>query len=395
MPIKVEQVTETGAVVEDYDAKPLTPSEIKTLLLKQKGLKIITNKNPFEAKYKEQDIFLCVKNISYLGIPHLPYKKRIQIPKTWQKTLQQNNALLLGIYTYKQEITFCLFNTKKYKNNALNNSSAHIHTMDLHKARENGIFNKIDKKGNEITVFTEQNFEKVLDALFSKNALSNELSVFDEFSKTLDVKWDGIDCYQEMMKNNFKQAYQPEWAGFYLEYKFEEFLNNNPGHMQYCQYKQNKTSNGIDLDLWFTQEKFFGDLKAHTIGGTLLGNDKKNVILALTTYNKVWYVVFVHNTTKDKECNAVVTNFWNKKLNERYKKTGKGKVKKMDSYSKRMKNSVELDQFVVLEINQSNQQYLSNFDQGKNSNNTIRKQKISIKNKDINNDNFVIYRKKL
>jgi hypothetical protein len=44
----------------------------------------------------------------------------------------------------------------------------------------------------------------------------------------------------------------------------------------YCQYIQNKSKGGIDLDLWFEQEQFLGDLKAHTIGGGLLGNDKFN-----------------------------------------------------------------------------------------------------------------------
>jgi hypothetical protein len=48
-----------------------------------------------------------------------------------------------------------------------------------------------------------------------------------------------------------------------------------------------------------------------------------------------------------------------------------------------------------LEINQFNKQYLADFNQGINSNNSSRKQKISIKNKDINNDNFAIYRKTL
>jgi hypothetical protein len=58
----------------------------------------------------------------------------------------------LGVYSYKNQNTFCLFDTAKYKNNQLNNSSAHIHTMDLHKARKDGIFEKTDKQGNNIIV---------------------------------------------------------------------------------------------------------------------------------------------------------------------------------------------------------------------------------------------------
>ncbi len=60
-----------------------------------------------------------------------------------------------------------------------------------------------------------------------------------------------------------------------------------------------------------------------------------------------------------------------------------------------MKNSVQLDNFVVLEINQFNRQYLVDFKQGKNSDGNPRNIKISIKKEDIKNDNFAIYRQKL
>jgi hypothetical protein len=396
MPIKIEQITKIGLVVEDYDVK-ISPIEIKKLLSNQKYLEIRSNKNPYIAKYKNKEIVLCVKSISYLGISHFHHKKRIQIPKEWKDILQQTNTLLLGIYKYDKKVTFCLFDTTKYKNNRLNNSSAHIHTMDIHKARENGVFNKIDNKGNEITVFTEQNFEKVFDSILlgNKITLPSELNIFNEFSESLPLEWKGVDCYTEMMNADFNQAYQPEWSGFYLEYKFEEFLQNNLNYKNICQYKQNKKNNEIDLDLWFNDKQFYGDLKAHTEGGTLLGNDKDNINLALQKYQKVWYIVFAHTTIKDNDRDGIVTKLWNKKLNERYEKTGKGKFKKLDSYLPRMKNSIQLKYFVVLEINQFNKQYLADFNQGGNSNNSSRKQKISIKNEDINNDNFAIYRKTL
>ncbi len=60
-----------------------------------------------------------------------------------------------------------------------------------------------------------------------------------------------------------------------------------------------------------------------------------------------------------------------------------------------MKNSVQLDNFVVLEINQFNRQYLVDFKQGRNSDGKPRNIKISIKKEDIKNDNFAIYRQKL
>jgi hypothetical protein len=103
--------------------------------------------------------------------------------------------------------------------------------MDLHKARKDGIFEKTDKQGNNIIVFTEQNFQKVFDMVLLNQQiqLSNELNIFDQFSQTLNLNWLGVNCYDEMVKNNYNNARQSEWAGFYLEYKFEQFLNNKPG----------------------------------------------------------------------------------------------------------------------------------------------------------------------
>lgn len=396
MPIKVEQITDSGLVVDDFDVK-INPQGIKNILLKLPKLNINTNKNPFEANYKNKNIKLCVKNISYLGIPHLHYKKRIQIPKEWRQILQDENTLLLGVYSYNNAKTFCLFNTSNYKKNNLNNSSAHIYTIDIHKARELGIFKKTDKNNNNLIVFTEENFEKVFDEVLLniRVNLSNEIDVFNQFSNTLQTSWHGIDCYREMINGKFNNAYQPEWAGFYLEYKFNEFLNSNPQYKEYCQYIQNKSNNSIDLDLWFEEKRFFGDLKAHTIGTDLLGNDKATVQDAINNYGKIWYIAFSHYTEKDQNHDGIVTNFWNIELNKRQQKTSKGKIKKLNSYISRMKNSVELNNFTVLEVNKFNAKYLSDFQQGKNSNNQSRSTKISIKAINLKNDNFVIYRQKL
>ncbi|VVM22899.1 hypothetical protein BSPWISOXPB_9576 [uncultured Gammaproteobacteria bacterium] len=63
--------------------------------------------------------------------------------------------------------------------------------MDLHKARKDGIFEKTDKQGNNIIVFTEQNFQKVFDMVLLNQQiqLSNELNIFDQFSQTLNLNW--------------------------------------------------------------------------------------------------------------------------------------------------------------------------------------------------------------
>ena len=90
----------------------------------------------------------------------------------------------------------------------------------------------------------------------------------------------------------------------------------------------------------------------------------------------------------DKNFGCIVCNFWNKKLNEL-----KGKNKKLKSYCGRMKRSGILVSMHILEFNQFNEKYISNFDQGKQPDGQSRQPKIKIDKKNI--ENFIIYRKNL
>ena len=58
-----------------------------------------------------------------------------------------------------------------------------------------------------------------------------------------------------------------------------------------------------------------------------------------------------------------------------------------------MKNSVELKEVLILEINKDNIKYIENFAQGRNSNNHGRNPKIKISKKNINN--FLLFKKEL
>ena len=80
----------------------------------------------------------------------------------------------------------------------------------------------------------------------------------------------------------------------------------------------------------------------------MLGNDKNNIELALEKYGKIWYIVFAHHTLLYQNMGGVVTRYWNTALNERFRTTGLGKIKDLESYLSRMKYSVYLDHFVVL-----------------------------------------------
>ncbi len=373
---KVEQIVD-NKIILDYDVK-LSKNELVEEMKKDFG--ISNSSNPFVCKIDNEEVKLFVKQITYLGNPHAIFKKRIQISKGWSEELKSENSFLIGLYKYNSTIIYTIFDKKNYINRVTNNSSAHVYTIDLLKAQEQNVFSKKDNFGNIITSVKRNFIYNTLSKLINKEVvLTDEVVLFDEFKKTLKSKYTGKECYSEMIKDNYKNKFQPEWAGFYLEYKFENYLNKSPNLKIICNYQSNKKNGEIDLDLNFN-DKYYGGLKAHSNeSSAILGNDKNNVHSALKLYNKIWYIVFNHNTQKDSEKNFEVTMFWNKEQNK----------ENTMSYSSKMKNNITFTDFKILEINNYNKQYLSDFNQGKNSNGLPREPKIKIDKKNINN--FLIY----
>lgn len=81
---------------------------------------------------------------------------------------------------------------------------------------------------------------------FKRDIVPRVRSFFDSEEKD----WKGIECYQKMIAANYRNKYQPEWVGFFLEYEFEKYLKDNK--LNYLiTYAQDKTDGGIDLDLYF------------------------------------------------------------------------------------------------------------------------------------------------
>lgn len=379
---KVEQINNKGLIVKDYDNK-ISLNEIKNIL--NNHLEVLNNKNPFHCRFNDKEITILIKQITYLGHPHKIFKKRIQIPKKWKIELKKENTFLVGLYRYYDNNIFVFFDTEKYKNNRLNNSSAHIHTIDLQKGIEYGIFEKIDSRKNKINIIKEDKLENYIDNLLNnkENSLPKEIKLFNDFSISLEKRWEGKKCYKEMFDVNYRNKAQSEWPGFYLEFRFEDFLNKNPEYKSVCLFVHNKKRDELDFDLNF-MDKYLGDLKAHSKNSSSIpGNDKESFLKALEKYKKFWYVVFYHESFKDKDFNNEVTLFWNKLLN---------KVDTL-SYSKKMKNSIVLENVKILEINNNNYMYISDMKQGDNSDGSKREMKIQIKSNVI--DNFLIYNKDL
>lgn len=374
---KIEQVY-GDSIITDSDER-LSPKDIREIV--NQDIPISQEKNPYQCVINGKLIQLYIKQITYLGHPHSAFKKRIQISRGWQIGLRESNAFLLGVYKYRGTVIYTIFDTTQYVNRITNNSSAHVSTFDLLNAQEKGVFTKRDIRGNLITCVRRGLFTSVLGKLVEReDILSPEILLFNHFKNTLQKEYDGISCYKEMISNSYRNMYQAEWFGFFLEYQFELFLNSNPNYKSICRYQSEKFKEAIDLDLNFNNE-FFGDLKTHSnASNAILGNDKSNIESALEHYKKIWYVVFNHNTFKDEDYGYEVTLFWNQQ---------QGKEDPM-SYSKRMKHHVELTDFMILEINRYNEKYLSVFNQGLNSNGLPREPKIKINKNSINN--FLIFK---
>ncbi|MDD2636921.1 MAG: hypothetical protein PHW82_15620 [Bacteroidales bacterium] len=377
---KIEQIFKSQ-IIDDFDEK-LSPSKLREVV--RKDFVLENNANPYTCKVNGKGIVLYIKQITYLGHPHLAFKKRIQISKGWQIGLSTENAYLIGVYKYKDTILYTLFDKTNFVTRTPNNSSAHVSTFDLLNAEQKGIFTKKDIRGNIITCVRRDLIINVLSKIInSENILSQETLLFEDFKLKLKPNYHGIECYSELISKNYRNKFQPEWFAFYLEYKFEIFLEENPTYKSICCFQSKKSKDDIDLDLNFNNE-FLGDLKTHSnTSGAILGNDIRNIEKALKKGGKLWYIVFNHNTFKDSDFNYEVTNFWNSVLEKKDKM----------SYSKRMKNKIELTDYMILEINYYNKKYLADFNQGVNSNKLPREPKIKINKKMINN--FLIFSSKI
>ena len=385
---RVEQIDIDGNTVIDYDTT-LSLSEV------YKRIKdYFPNINKDEdgmivGNYNGEKYSIRAKNITYLGNPHPIYKKRIQISNDLSEFYKTSikkgyKPVLLGVYTYKDNHIFCGFKIEDYLNKKAHNSSAHVMTDDIAAAVLDKYFQKVDYFKNNITVFSGSAVNTFLDELFSDDSNyetieisrnKQEKTISKEVIETIvdfftheEKEWNGIECYREMIGDDYRNKYQPEWAGFYLEYTFEKYLKNN-SLSRLITYAQDKKKGGIDLDLYFPETAQYGDLKAHSNHSKAIqGNDWGTIEQLIKEGKHIYYIVCEHSTQKDVDYDFEVTQYWNKAQNK----------SNLLSYSKRMKHSVKLTEAYILDINYDNYKYLSKFKQGINANGKPREPKIMI-----------------
>lgn len=347
------------------------------------------------AKYKGEIFAIYAKNVTHLGIPHPAYKKRIQIGNNFKRQLAYFDdrgikTILLGVYKHDDVLIFVDFDISTYRTKAANNSSAHVYSYDLQQAFYDGITTKVDRGGNRLTLFASDRVGVFLDSKFDLQGQGATDSVFekkrrlfrflDAFFDSVPQKWNGIDCYKEMIEADFHRKFQPEWPGAYLEYLFENYLTKFPNGP--IQKHSGHSQSALDFDLYLPELETYGDLKCHTIGvGAIPGNDYESVMAVLQD-GALYYVVLEHDTIKDSEMDYVTTKFWN---------TAQEK-KNLMSYYKRMKGAVILKDYRILEINSLNAKYLGSFQKGfVNSDGKPRKEKIQIGKSDVDNFSEYVY----
>ncbi len=340
----------------------------------------------------ERKYILLHRAVSYLGNPHPTFKKRVQLPHWYKEfcnyvkeTELRYDVRFIGVYHYKGLVVFVDFLKDTYLKKIVHNSSAHIYINDLYQALSNGVFHKEDMYGNHIYAIHGNKFASYLSG--NETGQNRLLTLFEQFNQGFTFgQWlKVLPTVKEMERANWSEWRQPEWPGWYLEYKFNQFTINNgtsPDIIYTGQSNKSKQQGIFDFDIWFKKAQFYGDLKASDIAAKEApGNDQTTFIECINMYGKFWYVIYEHETKKDTEA----TNYSEVRTYNRYMK------KDELSYAKRLKIGIRFVRMTILELNRFNyHEALSEFNQGHQPDGTARNPKFMIKKKDI--DNFVVFR---
>jgi len=336
-------------------------------------------------------------SVTYLGGDgqHPIFKKRVQLPhwfKTFCDFIAENgldyDVRFLGVYHYEGLVLFVDFLKDTYLSKEMHNSSAHVYTNDLAQGLRLGLFHKEDQYGNHLYVIRNRCLR---DYLNGKLQVDNTLfTLFARFNTRFTFgKWlVAADVIREMQAAGWPKWREAEWAGFFLEYRFDKFTKEEQvtDRMRYISQKK---KGRLDFDIVFEgEEEFYGDLKASDIGKhETPANDQENVLKCINLYGKLWYIIYEHETRKDCDCRyeqTVARNRFIRSIDPKYRKDDM-------SYHERMKNSVNFVKMSILEINRINcNKLLKAFNQGHQQDGTARSPKFVIRKKDM--DNFVVFR---
>lgn len=377
---KSEQINSRCEMVIDYD-QPLTKQEDFLAAFKKalgpnvSIIKFQNNKPVYLYKSGNMKHYILAAAVTYLSKPHPIFKKRIQLKK-WYKDFyneykkERNTTIsIMGIYHYDGTEIYCDFNKADYLGKKMHSSSAHIYTNDLFQSMQNGIFHKVDMNSNHINVIHGKYLKQYMDNSQSVGVPDSDIvRIIKKFNNQFNFnEWLMADeCIKQMVESNWYQAKGTEWAGWYLEYKFNEFITkeNCVTIMVYTGNNQKKEDQ-LDFDLFFPTSKFYGDLKASDINEKFApANDQKNMLEALNEYEKLCYIIYEHDTVKDKERENEMAIARMEIIDPLYKY----KVGDEITYQGKMKHSVKFKKMSIYELNKINMhEMLIEFNQGHNS----------------------------
>ena len=404
-----EQITLDKSLVVAQD-QPLSDRQLQSCLMDILGrencsvLRLPPRKWVLEYSCQGKVFHLLVRTCTYLGNPHPVFKKRVQLPLWFNEYASEMAEIrpdvdvrYIGVYHYGDDfhgdnIVLIDFRKDTYLKKKGHNSSAHVYTNDLFQAMTYGIFKKEDRSGNVITAVRRDRFRSYLAGDSGKPETLFDL--FEKFNYGFSFgQWLGaLDVIREMHDNGWHQWRQAEWAGWFLEYRFNRFTleHSVTDRMRYVGSSL-KRDGDLDFDIRFDEEYFYGDLKASDVcKKETPGNDQENLIECIYQYDRFWYVIYEHETVKDSEATgfkaAIERNRYIKSIDPSYDKDEM-------SYSQRMKNAVRFVKMSIIELNRVNfREALTDFNQGRQPGGHARRPKFNINKKVLENDNFVVFR---
>lgn len=409
MNVDSEQITLDKSLVVAQD-QPLSDKQLQAHLINVLGkskcriLTVPPRKWVLEFTDNRKIYHLLVRTCTYLGNPHPIFKKRVQLPlwfNEYTNTIKKKNPNIdiryIGVYHYGDEhhgdnLIFVDFKKDTYLAKKGHNSSAHVYTNDLFQAMTYGVFSKEDQFGNTITAIRKDCFNDYL--LNRQRQSTNLFDLFRRFNCGFSFgQWiKALDTIKEMHQNEWHQWRQAEWAGWFLEYKFNKFtIEENVTHQMRYVGSSLKREGDLDFDIRFEEANFYGDLKASDITkNETPGNDQKNLIECIYQFDKFWYVIYEHETIKDSEA----LNYEATRGRNRYIKSVDPSYEKDElSYHERMKSKVKFVKMSIVELNRINfREALTDFHQGRQPNGSARALKFNINKKVLENDNFVVFR---
>ena len=392
----VEQLTSNLSVITDYD-QPLRGKALLDVVIGNLGsseCEIIDILDQEVVKFG--NLILLVKAVTYLGNPHALFKKRIQLPDAYQSFCQQIAILhpeydvrFIGVYKYNENIVFVDFAKDTYLTHGLHNSSAHVSINDLYQGMQHGVFSKLDKLGNTVTVCRFDHFKNyLLGQEDGKNAIFN---LFEQFNNSFPFGQSlyALDKIIEMHDGGWPKWQETEWPGWYLEYLFDKYTKDN-NLLHIAQYISQKRQGELDFDILFPEQDFYGDLKASDIQmKEAPGNDQKNVMDCLYSKHRLWYIIYEHLTEKDIDRGGVAAAERARYINSIIPTANKSET----SYVQKMKHSVDFRRMSIVEINLINyKEAFKVFAQGHQPDGSARAPKFLINKRVLDNDNYVIFR---